>query len=186
MLSKPAGSHGETNKWFGGRKSTNACQHCAEGVSCDYFWHWAGLYSFTAALVSSLLNPPGDVGETAGESANIWKQRANFSGTCGVYNVSVGLRATAGLHTDAHVLPLGQSPLGGEVAGYIWVNDRLIWEREKRQTSEQELWAAWSFNGFFIFRLNVFLTYKLKKQKEVLLSSPVLVTLHSSLFFLVW
>lgn len=97
---------------------------------------------FTAALVSSLRNPPEDVGETAGESANIWKQRANFSGTCGVYNVSVGLRATAGLHTDAHVLPLGQSPLGGEVAGYIWVNDRLIWEREKRQTSEPELWAA--------------------------------------------
>lgn len=41
-------------------------------------------------------------------STNIWKDRAEMglSGTCGVYDVSVGLRSTAGLHTDTHILPL--------------------------------------------------------------------------------
>lgn len=49
-----------------------------------------------------------------------------LSGTCGVYDVSVGLRSTAGLHTDTHILPLGQSALRGEVAGHVWRDDCLI------------------------------------------------------------
>lgn len=49
-----------------------------------------------------------------------------LSGTCGVYDVSIRLRSTTGLHADAHVLPLRQSALGGEVAGYIQRNYRLI------------------------------------------------------------
>lgn len=59
------------------------------------------------------------------------RAEAEQSGTCCVHDVSVGLRSATGLHADAHILPFGQSALGGEVAGNVWRNYRLIWERRK-------------------------------------------------------
>lgn len=66
---------------------------------------------WTAVLLSSLHNSTSfalwEVGETAGEHKHFaGRAEAELSGTCGVYDVSVGLRSTAGLHADTHILPL--------------------------------------------------------------------------------
>lgn len=53
--------------------------------------------------------------------------RLGGGGTCGVLDVSVGLRSAAGLRPDAHVLPLGQRALGGKVARYVRRNDGFVW-----------------------------------------------------------
>lgn len=72
------------------------------------------------------------MGETAGELKHLaGPAEIDLLGTCGVHDVSVGLMSTAGLHADAHILPLGQSALGGEVAGYVRRNYRLVWQELK-------------------------------------------------------
>lgn len=65
------------------------------------------------------------------EQVSMKLQEGEIFGTCGVYHVSVWLRSSSGLHTETHVLPLRQSTLRGQVAGDIWRDDRLIWDRKQ-------------------------------------------------------
>lgn len=97
-----------------------------------------GIFGVAAAVLHTVCTHNCDVkrcrqtereGLTMGQFAQMlamMMMMMTLSGTCGVYDVSIRLRAATGLHADANVLPLRQSALGGEVAGYIQRNYRLI------------------------------------------------------------
>lgn len=73
----------------------------------------------------------GQVRRSVTDTGSCCQREGGLSGTCaGVHDVSAGRSSPAGLRADAGVLLLRQSSLGGEVAGNVWRDRRLIWENE--------------------------------------------------------